>query len=100
MLASDLGMTVNWWRADANITSLVVQAMLRLAIIIAALTIVAFSPALAKGGTIRRSEPVPMATTTGSLPRAPVLDSFGGCGHGRYRDPDTHRCRGPADIDN
>jgi hypothetical protein len=25
-------------------------------------------------------------------------DFLSGCGRGRYRDPATHRCRGPADI--
>ena len=28
----------------------------------------------------------------------PTSDLLAGCGHGRYRDSATHRCRGPADI--
>lgn len=28
----------------------------------------------------------------------PLNDSLAGCGRGRYRDPMTHRCRGPAEI--
>ena len=72
--------------------------MLRFAIIAAASTLVASSPALGKGGYIRRSEPIPMELTTGSLPQAPPLYNFGGCGRGRYRDPGTHKCRGPADF--
>jgi hypothetical protein len=26
-------------------------------------------------------------------------ETFGGCGRGRYRDPRTHKCRGPGDLD-
>ena len=29
--------------------------------------------------------------------RAAPVSLLGGCGHGRYRDPNTHQCRGPAD---
>ena len=25
-------------------------------------------------------------------------DLLAGCGRGRYRDPATHKCRGPADV--
>ena len=75
-------------------------AILRLAIVVAALTLVASSPASAKGGTIRRSEPIPMELTTGSPRQSPALYNFGGCGRGRYRDPGTHQCRGPADFGN
>jgi hypothetical protein len=68
--------------------------------IIAALTLVATSPALANGDTIRRSESVPAELTTGSLPKTSSFDNLGGCGRGRYRDAATHRCRGPADFGN
>jgi hypothetical protein len=27
-------------------------------------------------------------------------EGFGGCGRGRYRDPRTNKCRGPADFGN
>ena len=30
--------------------------------------------------------------------RAVPVSFLGGCGHGRYRDPNTHQCRGPADF--
>jgi len=74
--------------------------MLRFAIMIAVLILVASSPALANGGTIRRSEPIPMELATGSPRQSPALYNFGGCGRGRYRDPGTHQCRGPADFGN
>jgi hypothetical protein len=75
--------------------------MLHFAIIAVALTLaVASSPASANGGTIRRSEPIPMELTTGSLRQSPPLYNFGGCGRGRFRDPATHQCRGPADFGN
>ena len=59
--------------------------------------------ASAKGGTfhlfsawspVSRAE---AATVTSSRPEAPTL-TFGGCGGKRHRDPNTHRCRGPADF--
>ena len=47
-----------------------------------------------KGGT-NIHEPVRTAQ-----PETPALPSeiIGGCGRGRYRDPQTHKCRGPADL--
>lgn len=33
----------------------------------------------------------------GSLQAAPV-SLLSGCGRGRYRDANTHQCRGPADF--
>jgi hypothetical protein len=98
MLAGDLGMTLQLvaCRCGHHIG----KAMLRFMIIAVALTLVASSPALANGGTIRRSEPVPTELTTPSLPQASSFDNLGGCGRGRYRDPATHRCRGPADFGN
>ncbi len=30
--------------------------------------------------------------------RAAPVSFLGGCGHGRYRDANTHQCRGPADF--
>jgi hypothetical protein len=52
----------------------------------------AWSPvSRAEAGTIISSPP--KATTTEPL-------NFGGCGGKRYRDPNTHRCRGPADLGN
>jgi len=65
---------------------------------LAALTVMVSAPALAKGGYVRRSEPVPLEATTGSIPHSLSIENFGGCGHGRYREPGTHKCRGPADF--
>jgi hypothetical protein len=33
-----------------------------------------------------------------SMPDVTARDLVGGCGRGRVRDPQTHGCRGPADI--
>jgi hypothetical protein len=33
-----------------------------------------------------------------SVPDFSAQDLVGGCGRGRIRDPQTHTCRGPADI--
>jgi hypothetical protein len=38
----------------------------------------------------------PLPTIT--VPDVSVHDLVGGCGRGRVRDPQTHGCRGPADI--
>jgi hypothetical protein len=59
----------------------------------------------AKGGTFHLGTWSPVsraeATPVTSLPTEaakPEPLSFGGCGGKRYRDPDTHRCRGPEDF--
>lgn len=50
----------------------------------------AFSPvSRAEAGTVTSSPS--RATTSEPL-------NFGACGGKRYRDPNTHKCRGPADI--
>ena len=41
---------------------------------------------------------VASATPTVNLPSVSAGDLVGGCGRGRVRDPQTHTCRGPADI--
>jgi hypothetical protein len=41
-----------------------------------------------RGGPARSAS---AATVTSS-------DVLAGCGRGRYRDPTTHQCRGPADL--
>ena len=33
-----------------------------------------------------------------SMPNVSASDLVGGCGRGKFRDPQTHGCRGPADI--
>lgn len=35
-----------------------------------------------------------------SVPRLNAGELLGGCGGKRYRDPQSHRCRGPADLGN
>jgi hypothetical protein len=35
-----------------------------------------------------------------TLTLPPANELLSGCGHGRYRDAATHRCRGPADVGN
>jgi len=76
-----------------------------LAVTLAMLMAIAPHEASAKGGTfhlfsawspVSRAE---AATVTSSRPEAPTL-TFGGCGGKRHRDPNTHRCRGPADFGN
>lgn len=57
--------------------------------------------AFGRGGTDLH-EPLPVvhaATLPDSTLHLPA-GSFKGCGHGRYRDPRTHKCRGPADFGN
>jgi hypothetical protein len=58
--------------------------------------------ASAKGGTLHlfvsHSAASPLAQ-----PLAPEVSAstfLAGCGHGRYRDPATQRCRGPGDVRN
>jgi hypothetical protein len=53
--------------------------------------------ALGKGGTVMHEK---LNTSRAGVPtfELPSLQqTFGGCGRGRYRDPYTHKCRGPAD---
>jgi hypothetical protein len=55
--------------------------------------------ALGKGGTNMHE----LANTRHGVPtyQSPFpSDGFVGCGRGRYRDPRTHKCRGPADFGN
>jgi len=51
--------------------------------------------ALGKGGTNMHE----FANTRATVPQSPFpSDGSVGCGRGRYRDPRTHQCRGPADF--
>jgi hypothetical protein len=55
--------------------------------------------ALGKGGTNMHE----LANTRATVPtyQSPFpSDGFVVCGRGRYRDPRTHKCRGPADFGN
>lgn len=77
---------------------------------LAGLMITAPTLALAKGGgTLHLFGP--FSTEAQAAERAnfhaiaptlskPSDDFVVGCGRGRYHDPDTHRCRGPADLGN
>jgi hypothetical protein len=54
----------------------------------------ALDAALAKGGVVHL-----FATRMPSASQLPSPSEFlAGCGHGRYRDRVTQRCRGPADV--
>jgi hypothetical protein len=52
--------------------------------------------ALAKGGPLHLFVPRARPPTI-SQPVSPS-EFLGGCGRGRYRDPATQKCRGPADV--
>jgi hypothetical protein len=55
--------------------------------------------ASAKGGTFHLFSSEAKAATLNSPPTKPTIETLGvGCGGKRYRDPITHRCRGPADF--
>jgi hypothetical protein len=47
-------------------------------------------------------KPEPRVVKAGMMPSISVpsigASDLGGCGRGRIRDPQTHGCRGPADI--
>jgi hypothetical protein len=55
--------------------------------------------ALGRGGTNMHE----LSTSRAVAPDDKALrpgGAFGNCGRGRYRDPRTHSCRGPADFGN
>jgi hypothetical protein len=70
------------------------------AVIVVILVSVAPHQASAKGGMkmcclIPRAEAAPITSPQSQ----PTIETLGvGCGGKRYRDPITHRCRGPADF--
>jgi len=53
-------------------------------------------------GSFQRPEPRTLVTAgiapSISMPNLTANDLVGGCGKGRVRNPQTHRCLGPADI--
>lgn len=65
------------------------------------LALVTPDPTLAKGGYMRPPQLQPFhaslapALPSVALPAGPLI---GGCGPKRYLDPQTHHCRGPADL--
>ena len=77
-----------------------------IAVAIAVAILLPISPheASAKGGTYLWSHLSPVSraeakTEISSRPEATPL-TIRGCGGKRHRDPNTHRCRGPADVGN
>jgi hypothetical protein len=71
---------------------------------VVALTIPTWSSSQAIG-SFRRPEPRPLVTAgiapslpSISMPDVSANDLVGGCGRGRVRDPQSHSCRGPADL--
>ena len=72
-----------------------------LAVTLAMLMSIAPQEASAKGGTFHLwdawSVSRAQAATLNSSRTEPTTLTLGGCGGKRYRDPITHRCRGPAD---
>jgi len=60
--------------------------------------------ALAKGGVFHLFTPFSRAEAGASgsrpEPKTEPLSVLGGCGGKRFRDPTTHRCRGPGDFGN
>lgn len=77
--------------------------MLRLIMLVVAISSLALTGAEA-AGALRRPEPHPVMAGMSpplpsvSMPEFAAGDLFGGCGRGRVRDSLTHGCRGPADI--
>jgi hypothetical protein len=71
------------------------------ALIAAALALAAPAPGLAKGGYVRLPEPK-IVRAGPPIPESELSPGqiLGGCGAKRYRDPQTHKCRGPADFGN
>jgi hypothetical protein len=70
-------------------------------VVAAVLALAAPTPASAKGGYVRLPEP----RIVRAGPPLPDLELspgqiLGGCGARRYRDAETHKCRGPADVGN
>jgi len=67
------------------------------------LAVMAVSSALARGGPLHlfksQLPPASHAEVPARQPSSPS-ETFGGCGRGRYRDPHTNRCLGPADVGN
>ena len=77
-------------------------AMCRFLILVMAFTAFAWSNCQA-AGSFQTKPAFPKAVTAGIAPSLPTPtvspgDLMGGCGRGRVRDPQTHACRGPADI--
>jgi hypothetical protein len=61
-----------------------------------------FAPvdALGKGGTVMHDVASSSHAAVPSYQPNLPSSGFGACGRGRYHDPRTHKCRGPADFGN
>jgi hypothetical protein len=75
---------------------------IRLLILVMALTVPVWSNCQA-AGSFQTKLMFPKVVTAGvaptiTVPNVSARDLVGGCGRGRVRDPQTHGCRGPADI--
>ena len=75
-----------------------------LAVTLATLMLTAPHEAFAKGAVIHLFSPAQAATVTSSRTETTTETHspsiLGSCGGRRTRDPNTHRCRGPADFGN
>jgi hypothetical protein len=77
-----------------------------LAVTLAITTLIVPNEASAKGGAFHlwtawshlTAMPWAGATTVSHQEATTVFGVFGGCGGKRYRDPNTRRCRSPADF--
>ena len=77
---------------------------IRIVILVLALTVIATTNSEAVG-SFQKPEPRTVVTAgiapslpSISMPNLSAKDLVGGCGKGRVRDPQTHGCRGPADL--
>ena len=67
---------------------------------VAILMSIAPHEASARGGPLHLYTTAEAATVTSSRKEPTIEPLSVGCGGKRYRDPITHRCRGPADFGN
>jgi len=70
---------------------------------VSALTAVTVDAALARGGPLHLFSSQSATVSHAGVPSPSQLspnEFLSGCGHGRYREAATQRCRGPADVGN
>ena len=79
--------------------------MFRFVVLFALAGLTATAPTLvqARGGPLHLNGPFnpqsqPVSRAGVPTPSVSPKDFLAGCGRGRYRDPATHKCRGPADV--